>query len=143
MDNIELLEQKLKEIEKSISKNLYRQSQIETLKKSNKSYCCKDVCSIINLEINSIETQLVEVDKLAYSRFPLFSKYFAKTTKPEGISRMSKQYSELVFKSNKDRQEFINHFYNQKKVKKIILKKDELIKLLNQIRNNDICECRS
>lgn len=128
----------IKELEKQLSKltsELYKVTE-------NKYSCCSELCATFKSELDSIESQIMEIDKLAYKRFPLFVQYFAKTKIKDNKVTL-KEYTESVFKNKKDREAFINYFYKQKKTKEIFDKKEILKELLTQIKNNNICRCEN
>lgn len=134
---IEQIQRKIDLIKKKLLE--LRAEEKDTLEGTKKHYCCKDVCSKFKFYMDDIESKLLEIDKLAYKRFPLFVKYFAKARLEKGVSL--KDYSEKVFNNPKDRIAFINSFHEQKKANELIKEKEELSNILNQIKDNDICEC--
>ncbi len=138
-DEIDIIEKKLEAIKQRIALNQAKQQAIKDQIQNKQSYCCKDVCNIFNTELNEIELQLMKIDILAYKRFPLYAKYFAEI---EPLHNESfKDFAIRVYNTPTERTRLINFLSKSPKTKTVILQRTLLHDMLQQIKDNNICEC--
>lgn len=138
-EETERLEKKLEELKKKLSLIQSKQQNISSLKENNQHYCCSDVCSTFKSELSIIESQLTEMDKLAYKRFPLYAKYFAEIDPLKGES--FKDFALRVYNTPKERARLIKHVSKSPKIQTILLRRTLLHDMLKQIKDNNICGC--
>ena len=116
--NLDALKLKINQLEEELN-------YIRKLQQPNKS-CCKNLCDSFNKITNDIEIELLNIDIKLYSK----------------IQRLDKMKFLFPNKlNNEDIKSFKTSITKDQKYIILINKKEELLNILSQIKQNNLCDC--